>query len=133
MTSFVDGPAAGVALALRRDPMFLRVVRGLQPGKAKPQWDALDQLGDAPGIHESIYCYERVECEGTCHIRGAGFSGFFAMAKYKLTDPQPSESTMRSCRRWPEWCEEEFEKRRSARQAPTAADEAHEQTQEPSA
>lgn len=57
MISFQGGPAEGKAegLLLRRAPRFLRVVRG-----GDGDWDALDQLGDAPAAGETIYAYERV-------------------------------------------------------------------------
>ena len=49
MTRFLDGPAAGVLLALRRAPLYLRVV---YHAKREEPWDALDQLADVPGEHE---------------------------------------------------------------------------------
>lgn len=43
MSNFIDGPAKGVHLSLRRSPMFLRAV--CEPNG---KWDALDQLTDTP-------------------------------------------------------------------------------------
>jgi len=51
MTRFLDGPAEGVTLMLRRAPIYLRVVhRGTE-------WDALDALDDRPTPDETIYVY----------------------------------------------------------------------------
>ncbi len=102
MTKFVDGPAAGVTLALRRSPLFLRVVR------SGSDWDALDQVDDTPGPSEALFAYRRVDSFGPVHVLGqdkAGrrWSGWFEHADYAVCDPQPTEATMRSTLAWREW------------------------------
>lgn len=51
---FLDGPAAGQSLGLRRVPIFLRVVIDRETGKV----DALDQLDDVPRPTEEVHVYE---------------------------------------------------------------------------
>ena len=99
MTTFQDGPAKGQTLMLRRAARFLRVVE--QGGK----FDALDQISDKPQPLEKIYAYEIVGTAGMCHIRRTGGCGFYAMANYKLVEPQPSDAEMRETKAWHDWCE----------------------------
>lgn len=106
MTRFLDGPAAGVVLMLRRAPLFLRVVHH---AKRKEPWDALDQLADVPGEHEELFAYERVAKPTFMHLKcsgkGAkGASGFYAMAEYRLVAEQPAETVMRDTKAWRGWC-----------------------------
>lgn len=103
MTTFLDGPAAGVTLFLRRAPFLLRVVQS-----HTGEWDALDQLTDQPGPQETIAVYRLARAAGTIHLcaRGKGAqSGTFAMAEYRLHEVQPADATARSIRAWRTWCD----------------------------
>ena len=102
MTTFLDGPAEGQNLMLKRSPVFLRVVVG-QDGV----WDALDQLGDSPRPGETIIAY-RIDGEpGTCHLNfGGGKGSWYSVAQYKYVQNQPSEAVMRSHSDWRAWCRE---------------------------
>jgi len=103
-TKFLDGPAAGQVLMIRRAPMFLRVVFN----HGTKQWDALDQLADKPHPSETVYAYQLVENRGVIHIcsRGKrGASGYFAMADYAVVGLQPDRETMRLNTKWQAWCE----------------------------
>lgn len=99
MIRFIDGPAAGETLLLKRAPMFLRVVQD-PTGK----WDALDQPGDTPKPDERIHAYVIKGRAGVCHInkRGPG-SGFYASAEYRFVTNQPVEPVMRNTARWRGW------------------------------
>jgi hypothetical protein len=102
MISFVDGPAKGVVLELRRCPLFLRVVQTPSGG-----WDALDQLDDEPEESETIYVYRRNDEPPPSRIhlcrRGKGLSGWFWIAQYSVLDEQPSDSEVRSTDSWRRW------------------------------
>ena len=103
MTKFIDGPAHGVTLQLKRAPRFLRVVFSTNP---KEPWDALDQLEDTPTIHEMLYAYE-VEGEvGRYHIlRRPTGSGWYMIANYRFIPEQPADEEMRETDAWRQWCE----------------------------
>lgn len=105
MTTFIDGPAAGQNLALRRKVKFLRVVFDEQARK----WDALDQPTDEPRAEETVYAYVMHEDLGMCHIRSSkpGGSGFFSIASYRMVKNQPPDDTLRNRAKWVEWCEGE--------------------------
>lgn len=102
MTRFIDGPAQGHVLSLARAPHFLRVVVN-RAGVV----DGLDQLDDTPEAGEKLYAYEVVGEVGRCHVyrrgKGAGPSGWFAIANYKLCEKQPTDEEMRTTERWHEW------------------------------
>jgi hypothetical protein len=53
MVNFLDGPALGVELPLRRAPFLLRVTRSSLFG----DWDALDQVEDVPTANAVITVY----------------------------------------------------------------------------
>lgn len=100
MTRFLDGPAAGQTLGLRRAPLFLRAVRN-----EKGEWDALDQPDDSPHGSETIVAYKQVAFHGHVHVcRRPRGGGYFAMAEYRLVEPQPADSSMRTNKAWQEWC-----------------------------
>ena len=105
MIRFVDGPAAGVVLSLRRTPVLLRVVRG--PGG---NWDALDQLDDTPAADEAIHVYRCATDKPTAcfwHGRGKGgrrTGGMSMVAEYSLLPFQPSDEEMRTNEAWAAWC-----------------------------
>lgn len=119
MTKFVDGPAAGQSLMLRRAAMLLRVTRKRfaleahpQPHQKSPQFDALDQPDDTPNPDEEIFVYVNTHTRsGTCHMRFGGNqknrSGFYAMAEYRLYEVQPADEIMRDNTKWRAWCEEQ--------------------------
>jgi hypothetical protein len=108
MSTFFGGRAEGVNLSLRRSPWLLRVVED-----SKGQFDALDQLDDAPKPHEKIYVYKRVSevMEGFIDgvdSRGRRTGSSFSSATYKYLgdDMQPDDGVMRDAARWQEWCQE---------------------------
>lgn len=85
MTTFLDGPAAGVTLALASAPTVLRVVRDRVTG----QWDGLDQDHDKPKPTEEIFYYRREgPLAGLACSRGKG-GGCFPIAKYRFDPPKP--------------------------------------------
>jgi hypothetical protein len=107
VTSFLDGPAAGVVLDLRRAPLFLRAVCG--PG-GEP-WDALDQLDDRPTPAEVVHVYRREGEPSHLHllIRGARSgrrSGYYTVARYRYVEPQPPADQVRDTAIWRAWCEQ---------------------------
>lgn len=104
---FLDGPAEGVSLGLRRAPMFLRVV--VSPaGKV----DALDQLGDVPMPREAVHVYQGVEGKlftfrgdvFVC-VRGPGGSqqAGTAAGEYRHR-PDVDGELLRDTAAWREWC-----------------------------
>jgi hypothetical protein len=100
MTRFLDGPAVGTTLLLKRAPLFLRAVQD-QAGT----WDALDQLTDEPRADERIVVYRMVEGPTVVHInRGRNGSGFYRGGGYLLVDPQPSDDVVRKTQLWRWWC-----------------------------
>lgn len=104
MTTFLDGPAEGMALMLRRAPRYLRVTATRHADHL--EWDALDQLEDQPRPGETLYAYEIEGEAGVCHIyRRGGGSGWYAHAQYRwLADEQPDDATMRDSIAWRQWC-----------------------------
>lgn len=100
MIHFLDGPAKGVSLALRRAPEFLRVVLD----HATWQLDALDQLDDEPKASESIYVYRLAGDVGRGFFcrRGKGCLTFVE-ADYRLFDVQPADEEVRDRERWQAW------------------------------
>lgn len=109
MTTFLDGPAKGKTLMLRRAVLFLRVV--VKNEKGKDAWDACDQAGDEPSEGETIFAYI---CEGRpsmMHmlIRGKNkhAGGMYAVAEYKHVGfaRQPAQSVMRTRATWEKWVE----------------------------
>lgn len=98
MTTFLDGPAAGVALTIRRTPRLLRVVRSWTG-----RWDALDQLGDEPKPWEEITVYRLVGVTGIACRRSGRGRGCFPMATYRVVEPQPAADQVRDTAAWREW------------------------------
>jgi hypothetical protein len=79
MTTFLDGPAKGQCLSLRRSPELLRVV------ELNGKWDALDQPEDEPKPGEKVHIYRLVEHLGSAMLcRRGGGGGLCQIAKYKL-------------------------------------------------
>jgi hypothetical protein len=99
MTTFLDGPAKGKTLMLRRTPKYLRVVVD-QDGAV----DALDQLEDAPRPDERVFAYILQENKGSVHLNmGRGRGGFYTLAGYKLISPQPDDTLLRANAAWRRW------------------------------
>lgn len=115
MSDFLDGPAAGVSLSLRRSPLLLRVVC---TSNGDPKWDALDQLSDTPAAGEDIYVYRKVKDDGTVHIdgvrNGKRFGQWLSMATYAVVREQPDDATMRDTAQWRAWCEANAETARAS-------------------
>lgn len=102
--SFVDGPAAGVALELSRAPLLLRVVEAR--GVATDRWDALDRLDDQPRPEERIYVYRRRGAPMTGFIDGTKYRGQFLAATYVLFEEQPAtDAEARTTEAWRAWAE----------------------------
>lgn len=100
MTKFIDGPAAGQTLMLKRTPKLLRVTQ------VGAKFDALNELEDVARQEEKLYCYVLSEYLGMAHInRSGGRGGFYPIAEYKLREQQPSEFQMYSNEAWARWCE----------------------------
>jgi hypothetical protein len=123
---FLDGPAAGVSLMLRRAPVVLRVVSRPPRGKDDTvahglAWDALDQLDDLPEPRETVHVYRRQRDPTWFHlcIRGKGkrAAGFYAVADYRLYWRQPDGTITRDTAAWRAWCED-VRRGEAARAAP---------------
>lgn len=94
MTTFLDGPAQGETLQLKRSPRFLRVTQN------GPVFDALDQLDDEPEETEIIYVYEIVEPP-----RGyvTTTTGIYPIAQYRFITPPPGDGLVRRTHAWRGW------------------------------
>lgn len=101
MTRFIDGPAAGVVLTLRRAPRLLRVT-----GTPDGGFDALDMPEDILTEYESVWVYERVGNATQVHLKLARpkRSGWYMMAEYRQHPNPPSEPTLRDRENWLAWC-----------------------------
>lgn len=99
MTRFIDGPAQGKVLMLRRAPVYLRVVRDDSSGEI----DALDQLDDTPKDYESLFAYQLVERPGMAFIDGPKCRGRYAVAEYTMVLSPPSDAEMRDTTAWGVW------------------------------
>ena len=103
MTTFLDGPAQGKTLMLRRAPYFLRVTHGPRG------LDALDQIGDEPTSKETVTVYVRQPgaVEKGVHLNCGknGGSGWYCVASYKHSENQPTDAEMRGNTRWRAWCQ----------------------------
>lgn len=108
MTIFLDGPAEGQTLLLKRAPRFLRVVKG--GGK----WDALDQPEDTPTPDEEVYAYQIEGTPGQCHVNARGSHGFYTLAQYRLVPTQPEDRELRHTMSWRRWCLANDEAHRAA-------------------
>jgi len=110
MITFLDGPADGQHLNLRRTPVLLRVV---QAGNA---FDALDQLDDTASPDETITVYQLTQAPGWCHIDGRDaktgrrWGETRPIATYALLPEQPDDATLRDNAAWREWCRMNFDR-----------------------
>lgn len=100
MTTFIDGPAKGRTLLLRRSPKLLRVcVVGRDV-------DALDGLDDSPRQNERLVAYQRTAAFGRVFVDGRSFGGNYAVATYAMLPVQPADEVMRTNEAWKAWCME---------------------------
>jgi hypothetical protein len=105
LVKFLDGPAGGKALMLRRTPIYLRVVQ------SRGEFDALDQLTDTPAKDETITVYKRRDdlpmrkYHILCRRRrnGGTPSGWYFEASYSVLADQPEDSEVRSNEAWQAW------------------------------
>src|SRR5207253_760428 len=104
---FLDGPASGQSLLLRRAPLYVRVVR-----TAAGKWDALDQLGDEPAFCEAVFAYRRTGRPGWVHICGGKARGRFQTGDYRFVLAQPDEDTLRDQSRWRQWATQRYDEER---------------------
>ena len=97
---FLDGPACGTILALKRAPLFLRVVID-----ADGTVDALDQLDDEPKPTEGIFVYIRDGKPSTYHVlcTPRRLSGWHLDADYRLYAEQPGDEETRDNHAWRKW------------------------------
>ena len=104
-TTFIDGPAKGQALTLRRAPIMLRVV--CKGGV----WDALDQLEDKVRPGEEVHVYRLTGPANWMHMRCAKPSqgGMFFYGGYALSPFAPAEEVLRDNKLWSEWCNSSWE------------------------
>jgi len=105
MIRFLDGPAAGVNLVLRRAPIMLRVVRS-----AAGEWDALDQLDDEPAAGEAVYVYRLQGDAGWMHIdyrdKAGRRRGETRMTgDYRYVEAQPGDQHTLTNAAWVAWCD----------------------------
>ena len=110
MIRFLDGPAAGEVLQLRRAPIYLRVAID-----AAGDVDALDQPGDKPKRSETLFAYRLKGKAGWVHLLVRGpdrrrKGGYFATGEYEVIEPQPDDATIREQARWEAWATAEYEK-----------------------
>lgn len=107
MSTFHNGPAAGVTLQLSRAPIFLRVVRS-----SAGVWDALNQPDDTPAADEEIFVYQLDAKPLTAHVdgldeHGRRFGRWLAIASYHLYATQPPDSILRDNTQWTAWCHQQ--------------------------
>ncbi len=104
MIEFIDGPAKGLKLEIRRTPILLRLVH------SKDGWDALDQLDDKPEHDETIYVYEVIGNVGAAFVDYTDKTGKrrgkqIRCGNYRLyPDEQPPDAMMRTKEAWDRWC-----------------------------
>lgn len=103
MTRFLDGPAMGTTLFLRRAPHYLRVVQGPDGPTAPGTVDALDQLDDTPSASERITAYEMVGEPGYMHVRMRKGGGVYRGGTYRMVAEQPDDATLRDAGLWRAW------------------------------
>lgn len=110
MIKFVDGPAAGQTLMVRRAPLFLRAVIS-----EASEWDALDQLTDLPTPVETCHVYVRVREPGRVHLHGPKIGGWYATGSYRYYEPQPAQAILRRRETWEQWATKEAVKLKEAK------------------
>lgn len=101
MSKFLDGPAAGTTLMLRRAPVWLRVV--IAPDGTV---DALDQPSDTPAADEAVHVYRQHEGTHTAAFicrTGKSPGGRFEFADYRYVAHAPT-AELRDRAAWQAWC-----------------------------
>ncbi len=105
MVKFLNGPAEGVELSLRRAPMLLRVAQS-----PCGSWDALDQVEDEPQAAERIWVYVQSGSISRYHLlcrgKNRAASRWYVNASYKLVADQPSDHHLRIRTAWEAWAME---------------------------
>ena len=100
MIRFLNGPAMGKTLMLKRAPRFLRVVQGNDG-----EFDALDQVDDSPRDDERIVVYEIKGKPAMVHLNmGRKGGGWYPVAEYLIVPEQPEDAKVRSTPAWQAWC-----------------------------
>jgi hypothetical protein len=103
-TTFIDGPAAGAGMNLRRAPVFLRVVEVIEQ---MGTFDALDQLEDEPREGERVHVYRMLAgTRGSAFVcgRGSGASGHYEWGIYAHLADVDGEQ-LRDTAAWRAWVE----------------------------
>ena len=100
MTHFLDGPAKGKNLALRRRPLYLRVtMKG-------SECDALDLPSDEPRPGEQLFAY-KLDPNSMQGFACTG-KGCYPISEYRFIPEQPPQSVMLSLREWQNWVENHY-------------------------
>jgi hypothetical protein len=98
---FLDGPAAGATLSLRRAPYLLRVIVDTSGGI-----DALDQLDDEPTEEEEVFVYALAAPPQKAHVCYGGKdrhrSGWFEFGIYRHL-PDVDGERLRETTAWRVW------------------------------
>lgn len=106
MSSFLNGPAAGRTLSIRRAPYLLRVVIDRTTGAV----DALDQLDDDPSDTEDVYVYRLAAPPQQAHVCYGGRqrhrSGWFEFGIYQHV-PEADGAALRETAAWRAWAAEQ--------------------------
>lgn len=104
-TRFLDGPARGVRLWIRRAPSFLRVTQA--PSGA---WGALDLAASRPAPDEVLYAYRRITDASGSRFYVHDPDTSHPYPHYLAIDPQPLEHVMRSELEWRRYIETQYAK-----------------------
>jgi len=100
MITFVDGPAPGQTLVVRRAKFFLRVTFD------GSKWDCLNEYFDTAAAGETLYVYLLIEKPTAVHLKMTkrSQSGWYAMARYRFLPEQPADADIRENASWRIWC-----------------------------
>jgi hypothetical protein len=103
MTTFLDGPAEGCTLMLRRAPLFLRVV---EVPDVPDSFDGLDAFDDSPKDTEIVHIYRRQGEPTRIHLNTGGKKGggWFTGGQYVLHTANAPDAITRSLLNWRQWC-----------------------------
>jgi hypothetical protein len=109
-TTFLDGPAAGQKLSLRRNPILLRVTHDpVTNSTVGGVWDALDNPADKLKHAEKCYLYRLTAPPGYVHVRAtakSGPSGSWCTGVYSVMLVQPDRDILRDNDKFGRWCDE---------------------------
>jgi len=109
MITFFEGPAAGRTLALRRAPLWLRVVVDEETGAV----DALDQPGDLMRDAETAYVYTRLAPPSSGFVCKRGKGGgcrHVLQADYRYHPDQPDQAVLQDNEAWARWATQQATK-----------------------